>query len=79
MNSTNRYHSATWPAASHGCVEYVGSTLSDIASPQQSLQLIDVQAVTADDGAVEEEDWDVEAMTALEDGVAVDVDNVDGR
>ena len=79
MNSTNRYHSATWPAASHGCVEYVGSTLSDIASPQQSLQLIDVQAMTADDAAVEQEHRNIEAMAALEDGVAVDVDNVDGR
>jgi hypothetical protein len=35
--------------------------------------------MAADDGAVEEEDRDIEAVAALEDGVAVDIDNVDGR
>ena len=35
--------------------------------------------MTTDDAAVEEEDGDVEAVAALEDGVAVYVDDVDGR
>ena len=35
--------------------------------------------MAADDGAVEEKDWDIKAVAALEDGVAVNVDDVDGR
>jgi len=54
-------------------------TLTDIAPAQQSLQLVRVEAVAADYAAVEQQHGDIEAVAALEDGVAVDIDNVDGR
>ena len=38
-----------------------------------------IEVVTADDAAIEQKHGNIEAMAALEDGVAVDVDNVDGR
>ena len=53
--------------------------LADIASAQESLQLVGVEAVAADHAAVEEQNGDIEAVAALEDGIAVDVDNVDRR
>jgi len=56
-----------------------GNTLTDIASAEQSLQLLRVEAVAGDYAAIEEQHGDIEAVAALEDGVAVDIDNVDGR
>jgi hypothetical protein len=48
-------------------------------SPQQALQLGDIQTMTANDAAVEKEDRDVQAVATLQDGIAVDVDDFDGR
>ncbi len=47
--------------------------------PEQAFQLGYVEAVAADDAAVQEQDGDVESVAALQDGVAVDVDDFDGR
>ena len=35
--------------------------------------------MAADNAAVEQEHGNIEAVTALEDGVAVDIDDIDGR
>ena len=47
--------------------------------PEQALQLGCVETVSANDAAVEKEDWHIESVATLEDRVAVDVDDFDGR
>ena len=47
-------------------------------SPEQAFQLGCVEAVTADNAAVEKEDGYIESVATLEDGVAIDVDDFDG-
>jgi hypothetical protein len=44
---------------------------------QQSLQLRSVQAVTADDATVQEQHWDIQSVSALQNGITVDVDDFD--
>ena len=46
--------------------------------PEQAFQLGGVQAVAANDAAIEEQYGDVESVATLQDGVAVDVDDFDG-
>jgi hypothetical protein len=45
---------------------------------EQALQLGGIEAVAADDAAVEKQDGDIESVATLEDGVAIDVDDFDG-
>jgi hypothetical protein len=47
--------------------------------PQQALQLWGVEAVSADNASIQQENGDVESVAALQDGIAVDVDDVYGR
>jgi hypothetical protein len=47
--------------------------------PQQSLELGRVETVAADNASIDEEYRDVESVAALQYGVAVDIDNIDGR
>ena len=46
---------------------------------KQSLQLRRVQTMPANDTAIQEQYGDVQAVTALQHGVAIDVDDFDGR
>ena len=46
--------------------------------PEQALQLVRVQAVAADNAAIEEQYGDIESVATQEDGVAIDVDDFDG-
>jgi hypothetical protein len=46
---------------------------------KQSLQLRRVQAVPANDSTIQEQYRDIEPVTALQNGVAVNVDDFDGR
>src|SRR6185312_8606264 len=48
-------------------------------SAQEALELLGIQAVPAHDGAVEQQNGDVEPITAAQLGVAVHVHHVDGR
>ena len=50
-----------------------------LARPQEPFQFRSIQAVTADDTAIQEQHRDIEAVTALQHGVAVDIDDVDRR
>jgi hypothetical protein len=47
--------------------------------PQQALQLRGVEAVAADNASIEQEDGDVKSVAALQDRIAVDIDDVYGR
>jgi len=47
--------------------------------PQQALQLRSVEAVPADNASIEQENGYVESVAALQDRVAVDIDDVYGR
>ena len=44
---------------------------------QQPLQLRSVQPVTADDATIQEQHRDIQSVSALQNGVTVDVDNLD--
>jgi hypothetical protein len=44
---------------------------------QQPLQLCSVQAVTTDDAPIQEQHRHIQSMAALQNGVAVDVDDFD--
>jgi hypothetical protein len=46
---------------------------------QEPLELVRVQPVAAHYGAVEEQDWDVQAIASDKLRIGIDVDNADGR
>jgi hypothetical protein len=46
---------------------------------QEAAELVSIEAVTTDDCAVQQQDRDVESVTALQNGVAVDVNDLDWR
>lgn len=50
-----------------------------LAEPQKPLQLRRIQAVPANDTPIQEQYGDVEAVTALQNGVTVDIEDFDGR
>ena len=47
--------------------------------PEQAFQLIGVQAVPADNASIEKENGYVESVAALQDRIAIDIDDVYGR
>lgn len=44
---------------------------------KQSLQLRSVQAVAADDATIQEQHRDIQSVSALQNGVTVDIDDLD--
>lgn len=55
---------------------------ADVSSglePQQPLELLGIQPMTANNGTVQEQDRNVESMTALQNRVAVDIDDLNRR
>ena len=52
---------------------------ASVGLSQEALQLVRVQSMFANDSAVQEQDGDIESMTALQGRVAIYVDYVDRR
>ena len=55
------------------------NALPDIPPTKQPLEFGGIEAVAAHDATIEQQHGNIEAMTALEDRVAVDIDDFDRR